>query len=79
MNAHKNARTTPYARALMVKRWQCGEAVADIASAFGVSIRTVHKWLARYRAGGDAALESRSSAPHEPGRAIGQWWVRKAE
>ena len=48
MNIHKNARTTPQSRALLVHRvvqehWP----VSAVAIAFGVSQRTVYKWLAR--------------------------------
>ena len=51
MNIHKNARTTPRSRAMLihrvlVERWP----VAEVALSFGVSERTVYKWLARYRA-----------------------------
>jgi len=56
MNAHINAKTTPYARASMVARREAGVPVAEIAAAFGVSPRTVFKWLARWRAEGEAAL-----------------------
>jgi transposase InsO family protein len=38
---------------------------AAVAEAAGCSTRTVYKWLARYRAEGDAGLTDRSSAPHE--------------
>jgi transposase InsO family protein len=38
--------------------------VAKAASAAGVSERTAYKWLARYRAGGEAALHDRPSTPH---------------
>lgn len=74
MNSHRNARTTPYSRALIVERHAAGEPVAAIAAAFGVSVRTVYKWLARYRCGGHAALDTASSAPHRPSRRIGAWW-----
>ena len=36
---------------------------AKVAADFGVSERTVRKWLARWRAGGEPALNDRSSAP----------------
>jgi transposase len=60
MNIHKNARTTPRSRALIVHRvlrehWP----VSAVAIAFGVSERTVYKWLARYRAEGVAGLGDR--------------------
>jgi len=47
MNAHENAGTTPYARALIVERHARGEPVGAIAAAFGISMRTVYKGLAR--------------------------------
>lgn len=72
MNSHRNARTTPYARAQMVVRHQAGEPVAAIAAAFGVSERTVAKWLWRWRAEGAAGLENRSSRPHRLARACDQ-------
>jgi transposase InsO family protein len=42
---------------------------AKVAADFGVSERTVRKWLARWRAGGEAALNDRSSAPARQRRA----------
>ena len=64
MNIHKNARMTVHGRALMVsriceERWR----VADAAAAAGVSERVAYKWLARYRAGGAAALHDRKPTP----------------
>ncbi|WP_108663916.1 leucine zipper domain-containing protein [Acuticoccus kandeliae] len=38
--------------------------MVDAASAAGISKRTAFKWLARFRAGGEAALDDRSNAPH---------------
>jgi transposase InsO family protein len=50
MNVHKNARTTPFGRAVMVRRvLEDGWTVAAAAAAFAVSVRTVRKWLARFR------------------------------
>jgi len=61
---HRNAKTTPYMRALLVHRvrtlhWP----VATAATAAGIAVRTAQKWLARHRHGGLAALADRSSAP----------------
>jgi DNA-directed RNA polymerase specialized sigma24 family protein len=51
MNRHKNARTTPYGRSLMVRRVrELGWPATQAAEAAGVSVRTVRKWLARQRA-----------------------------
>ena len=47
MNAHKNARTTPFGRAVMIRRViQEGWSVSAVAASFEVSTRTVRKWLA---------------------------------
>ena len=63
-NHHQNARTTFYSRALIVQRvLKEGKSVKEVAEALGVSRRTVYKWLARYRAGGQDALHDRSSRP----------------
>lgn len=59
MNVHKNARTTPFVRALMAVRRAEGWSAAEIAEAHGVSVRTVYKWLAR------SSAETRSSRPHK--------------
>jgi transposase InsO family protein len=40
-----------------------GQTAAEVAAAFAVSVRTVRKWLARFRAGGSAALSNHASAP----------------
>jgi transposase InsO family protein len=64
MNAHKNARLTPYSRELMIERIRKqGWTVAKAAGAAGVSERTAYKWLARYRAGGAAALCNAKPVP----------------
>lgn len=75
-NPHQNARTTEYSRALMVARRAAGRPVAQIAAEFGVSRRTVWKWLRRHREGGRAALANGASAP---GGAHGAHWRALAE
>ena len=64
MKLHRNARTTPFSRKLLVDRIEAGEVVAAAAEAVGVSRSTAYKWLARWRDEGIAGLEDRSSAPH---------------
>jgi transposase len=64
MNIHKNARLTPYRRAELVRRLQAGERGRVVATALGVSVRTVRKWWARYRTDGQTGLADRSSRPH---------------
>lgn len=63
MNVHKNARTTLFSRGVLVRRVLAGEPVAEVAADFSVSERTVFKWLARFRSGGEPALQDRSSRP----------------
>jgi transposase InsO family protein len=64
MNVHKNARLTPQGRLLMVRRIEDqGWTVAAAAAAAGLSLRRAYHWLGRYRAGGEIALQDRSSAP----------------
>ncbi len=64
MNVHKNARLTPQGRALLVHRVRTdGWRVGDAAAAAGLSQRQAFRWLARHRAGGELALQDRSSAP----------------
>jgi transposase InsO family protein len=62
--AHRNARTTVYARRLMVQRHLAGWPQARIAEQLGVARATVSKWIGRYRAEGESGLEDRSSRPH---------------
>ena len=51
MKLHGNARTCPHSRLLMVRRVsEQGWTLAAAAEAAGVSVRTVSKWLRRYRA-----------------------------
>ena len=54
MNIHKNAKTTPKMRGLIVERRQAGETPRSIASAVGVSPATVSKWLRRFGSEGVA-------------------------
>lgn len=64
MKLHPNAKTTPKGRALIVQRVDTdGWSVAQTAAAFGVSVRTVCKWRARYRRAGWAGLADRPSVP----------------
>jgi transposase InsO family protein len=64
MRIHRNARTCPNSRRLLVRRIEDeGWALTPAAEAAGVSGRTARKWLARWRAEGEAGLLDRSSAP----------------
>jgi transposase InsO family protein len=63
MELHKNARSCPASRMLMVQRIQAGIPVTSAAEAAGVSRRSASKWKGRYREAGEAALVDRSSRP----------------
>jgi transposase InsO family protein len=76
MNIHKNARTTPQSRAMLVHRvleehWP----VSAAAEAFGVSIRTVYKWLARFKSEGLHGLQDRRSVARRRPHALAPAWL----
>lgn len=48
MNIHNNARLTVKGRELLISRLERGEHPVDVASAMGVSVRTVFKWRKRF-------------------------------
>ncbi|MDQ4131518.1 MAG: IS481 family transposase [Actinomycetota bacterium] len=64
MKLHANARTCPNSRRLLVDRILVEQwSVMAAAEAAGISERTAYRWLARWRAAGEAGLVDRSSAP----------------
>src|SRR5215210_7131661 len=64
MKLHPKARTCPNSRLLLVDRIERqGWSVMAAAEAAGISERTTYRWLARWRAEGEAGLLDRSSAP----------------
>ena len=80
MNIHKNARLTPHSRAELVRRVLVDrQTPMSVATDMGVSVRTVHKWVARYRAEGQAGLADRSSRPHQLRRPTPPATVKRIE
>jgi len=64
MKLHANARLSPIGRRLLIDRVEGeGWTVQAAAESAGVSERTAHKWIARWRADGPDGLLDRSSAP----------------
>ncbi|MGA7992698.1 MAG: leucine zipper domain-containing protein [Thermoanaerobaculia bacterium] len=62
MNVHSRAKTSPRSRELIVDRVQAeGRSRREAAEALGLSVRTVAKWLTRYRDEGLAGLRDRTS------------------
>lgn len=70
MKLHRNAKTTPAMRVLIVQRIRQDQwSPAAAAAAAGVSVRTAYKWLRRHRLGGRPALDDAPSCPrHQPRR-----------
>jgi transposase InsO family protein len=65
MNVHKNARLTPRSRAELVRRvLEQGQVPKSVATAFGISDKTVNKWVERFKVEGLAGMLDRSSRPH---------------
>jgi transposase InsO family protein len=64
MKLHRNARTCPHSRLLAARRIEeQGWTLAQAAEAAGVSVRTISKWVRRYRREGEQGLLDRPSAP----------------
>src|SRR5690242_16180476 len=78
MNVHQNARLTPRGRVLMIERIEAGLPVRRAAAAAGVSERTAHRWLKRWRRG-DRELGDRSSAPRRCPHRLGPEQVARIE
>ena len=64
MRLHRNARTCPHCRSLIVSRvTDAGQPSRAVAREFKVTESTVRKWLKRFRSEGAAGLTDRSSRP----------------
>jgi transposase InsO family protein len=79
MNIHKNARLTPSGRERIVRQVASGQTPEAVAEAAGVCPRTVRKWVERYRRGGLAGLQDRSSRPRRLYRPTAQAIVEQVE
>jgi transposase InsO family protein len=64
MDVHKNAPLTPAGREVMVRRVLAGQTPKAVATAFGVCVKTVRKWVDRFQREGIGGLIDRSSRPH---------------
>lgn len=70
MKLHRNAKTTPKMRQLLIDRvTRQGWTRPAAATAAGISVRTVAKWIGRARHG-DTTLEDRGSQPHRQPRRV---------
>ena len=64
MKRHANAQTCPGCRLLIVSKVMDGQNHAIVAREFRVSVKTVFKWVSRFRSEGLVGLADRSSRPH---------------
>jgi len=72
MDVHQNARLTYACRGLLVSRIQAGRAKVQVARELGVSIKTVDKWLRRFKERGGEGLRDLSSRPHRSPQATAE-------
>ena len=72
MKLHRKAKTTPASRLALVQRAMAGEAYAVIAVGMGISVRTVAKWVQRFRHGGVGALAVQQDPINSP--IADAWW-----
>ena len=64
MDYHHHARLTIHSRELLAKKVLAGEVSLNSAAAeFKLSRQSAAKWVRRFRQGGSAALQDRSSRP----------------
>lgn len=76
MKLHRNAKSTPTSRLLLVRRVLFeGWSYPAAAEAAGVSERTVAKWVRRFREAGVTGLEDGSSRPGTPTHQTPPWAV----
>jgi transposase len=73
MDVHQNARLTLHCRELLVERVLRGRPQRRVAGEFGISVKTVRKWVRRVQAAGAAGLRDRSCRPrHSPTATVGE-------
>src|SRR5256885_7702531 len=51
-------------RVELLREWNEGESIAALAELYGVSRKTIYKWIGRHAEEGTAGLQDRSRAPH---------------
>jgi transposase len=79
MHTHPNARQTPFARERLIREHlDQSRSLAELDSEHGISERTARKWLARFRAGGPAALADRRGVRRSQRRTLDPQQLRQA-
>ena len=80
MDYHHHARLTVYSREQLAKSVVEGRlSLREAAAERGLSRQSASKWVKRYREGGLAALQDRSSRPHRLPRSIAPEQVERVE
>ena len=64
-------------RVELIREWKEGENITALAEAYGVSRKTVYKWIARQSEEGRAGLEAHSCAPHNSPQQWGQEMIQR--
>ena len=78
MHSHPNARLTQRGRLrLICQHLDQGRSLPELAADAGISLRCAYKWLARFRAGGPAALADRRSVRHHQRRTLDPQQLQK--
>ena len=79
MHSHPNARLTQRGRLrLICQHLDQGRSLPELAADAGISLRCAYKWLARFHAGGPAALADRRSVRHHQRRTLDPQQLQKA-
>ena len=79
MHTHPNARLTPIGRERLIRQHlDEGRSLVQLAGEHGISERTARKRLARFRAGGPAALADRRSVRRTQRRTLDPQQLQQA-
>jgi transposase len=79
MHTHPNPRLTLLRRERLLRRHiEDHMPLSVLAAQAGISVRTAYKWLARYRAGGVAALVDRRSVRRTQRRTLDPQQLQRA-
>jgi putative transposase len=64
-------------RQTWMEEYEAGERISEIAQQYGVSRRTIHKWIERWQQYGQQGLEDLSRAPHQHPQAVEEVWKER--
>jgi len=61
----------------LIREWNDGESIVSLAETYGVSRKTIYKWIERHAAEGAAGLQDRSRAPHASPQQLSEEMIAK--